>query len=555
MKKKLTFVIIMILSCLGANAQSEGETLVSLAKVNFESITEFTQWASTGTTVEIVDDGIAINNTETQDQSCEPQVEIVPDGSFDLKEGHDYIVRLTIKVPSDGQYTVNLGNWSTHFMCQAPVTAQDDFQIIDVEYPEYERSVTDCHVLLDCGWVPGTTIVKEVEVFERLGYWSHSLFVELTPDKSIVYKFVLAMDNKSREVMDDLYASMKKVGDKSIFKCTETGAGGWYVKNDFPLPEGNFFESLLYNANSYALDGQLIVILPKFNFYVNWRGRVEELLEYLGDRVTADYISKPDHAGGITCHFTCNLKTSDEALKLGMSVEDMNFEGVTGFGPRQFWIDKTYNSHLISMMTDSNKNEDNLIYSMNWEGVNYPMTDIYPDDPWKTTDEGLAIVNPEMQEYAGKIGTFINARGFNVEENHDYVVRMTMKVPSDGKYFVRMGHGEATCLQEVSVIGSDDWQTIDVQFPDFLSEMKGKYYDPIDGNASIFLSSGWVVGTTIVKKVEVFEMTKSGSHENKTAIKTIKAINPDATIYNISGQRVTPSYKGIVIRNGRKVVN
>ena len=155
MKEKLTFIVIIILSCLRANAQSEGETLVSLAKVNFEGITEFTQWASTGTTVEIVDDGIAINNTETQDQSCEPQVEIVPDGSFDLIEGHDYIVRLTIKVPSDGQYTVNLGNWSTHFICQAPVTAQDDFQIIEVEYPEYESSVTDCHVLLNCGWVPG----------------------------------------------------------------------------------------------------------------------------------------------------------------------------------------------------------------------------------------------------------------------------------------------------------------------------------------------------------------------------------------------------------------
>jgi len=249
------------------------------------------------------------------------------------------------------------------------------------------------------------------------------------------------------------------------------------------------------------------------------------------------------------------LKTSKEALELGMRVHDINMEGVRNFHSRVFSIDKIYDSHLISVMMDSDENDVNLIYSMNWEGVDYPMTDISPDDPWKTTDEGLAIVNPEMQEQAGKIWSFISTGGFNVEENHNYVVRMTMKVPSDGKYYVRMGHGEATCQQEVSVIGSDDWQTIDVQFPDFLSEMKGKYYDPIDGNASIFLSSGWVVGTTIVKKVEVFEMTKSGSHENKTAIKTIKAINPDATIYNISGQRVTPSYKGIVIRNGRKVVN
>ena len=76
MKEKLTFVIIIILSCLSANAQSESETLVSLAKVNYEGITEFTQWSSyegSKATIEIVDDGIAITNPKMQEQSWEPQ--------------------------------------------------------------------------------------------------------------------------------------------------------------------------------------------------------------------------------------------------------------------------------------------------------------------------------------------------------------------------------------------------------------------------------------------------------------------------------------------------
>ena len=172
MKEKLTFVIIIILSCLNANAQSESETLVSLAKVNYEGITEFTQWSSyegSIATIEVVDDGIAINNPKMQEQSWQPQLIVVPDGSFDLKEGHDYIVRLTIRVPSDGKYMVNIGSWSTNFTCHAPATAKDDFQIIDVEYPEYESSVTGGHVLFGCGWVPGTTIIKEVEVLEKRG--------------------------------------------------------------------------------------------------------------------------------------------------------------------------------------------------------------------------------------------------------------------------------------------------------------------------------------------------------------------------------------------------
>lgn len=42
----------------------------------------------------------------------------------------------------------------------------------------------------------------------------------------------------------------------------------------------------------------------------------------------------------------------------------------------------------------------------------------------------------------------------------------------------------------------------------------------------------------------------------ETSINTVKAVeNTDAPIYNLSGQRVTKDYKGVVIQNGKKVVN
>ena len=554
MRIRLLFVM-MMLGCLCLHAQLETDTLVSLTKVNYVGIREFSAWSQfpedqPEDKVEVEANGIAITNAKLQNESWQTQVMIVPEGNLDLKEGHDYVVRLTVKVPSDGTYMINLGNSKCSRAIQVTVNGSDDFQIIDVEYPEYKNAAKDAHVTLDCGWVVGTTVVKEVEVFEKLGIWNGYL-IELTPAKSVVYKFVRAMDDKSQKTINGLYESMKETGDKSIIKCTETGDGGWYVRKDYPLPDGNYYESAIYEADSPSFENQLLVVLPQFNCYVNWRGRVENLLEYLDDQVTADYISEPNLSGGIICHFTCNSKTSDEVLELGMRVHDKKMEGVS-FHLRYFHIDYIYDSHLISVMTDANK-DDNLIYSMNWEGVDYPMTDMSPDAPQKTTDEGLAIFNPKMQEYAGGIWTYISAGGFNVVENHNYVVRMTMKVPSDGKYFVRMGHGEATCQQEVSVIGDDDWQIVDVQFPDFLGGMT--YYDSIDGDASIFLASGWIVGTTVVKKVEVYEMTESGSRESNTAIKAVKTTNSDDNVYNLAGQRVSPSYKGVVIRNGRKVVN
>ena len=44
------------------------------------------------------------------------------------------------------------------------------------------------------------------------------------------------------------------------------------------------------------------------------------------------------------------------------------------------------------------------------------------------------------------------------------------------------------------------------------------------------------------------------SEGNTTAIQTIKAVSANNAIYNLSGQRVDANYKGIVIRNGRKIM-
>ena len=49
----------------------------------------------------------------------------------------------------------------------------------------------------------------------QVGYWNNKGLVELIPVGSIVYKFVWPMDDDSRETMRDLYANMKKIGNKT----------------------------------------------------------------------------------------------------------------------------------------------------------------------------------------------------------------------------------------------------------------------------------------------------------------------------------------------------
>ena len=81
-------------------------------------------------------------------------------------------------------------------------------------------------------------------------------FAELTLDESFVYKFVKALDTKSRKAVDILLGGKNETEDKSIIK---RGEGEWYVRKDYPLPEGNYYESYLYRRDN----GQIDIILPR----------------------------------------------------------------------------------------------------------------------------------------------------------------------------------------------------------------------------------------------------------------------------------------------------
>lgn len=169
--KSYVLMILLLFGSLCTHAQTEGETLVSLHKEKWEGVEEVPLWSyfvdpETDATLEAVDEGLAITNPHVQAQAWQPTVTVV-DNCLMLEEGHDYIVRLTVKVPSDGTYQLRLGNWDYYDMRQIHVKASNDFQVIDVEYPEYKgKAVGNGHVLLQLGWVEGTTIIKEVEVFE-----------------------------------------------------------------------------------------------------------------------------------------------------------------------------------------------------------------------------------------------------------------------------------------------------------------------------------------------------------------------------------------------------
>ena len=125
--KRMLFAVFLLLGCLSIHAEAyyqsfdpktEGEVLIyemdwqgvdyNGGWVDYISADTESYWSAEGT-----DEGLAITVHTKQGQIWQPQVMVVPD-VFPLEAGRNYIVRLTLKVPSDGIYQVNLGSWAAN---------------------------------------------------------------------------------------------------------------------------------------------------------------------------------------------------------------------------------------------------------------------------------------------------------------------------------------------------------------------------------------------------------------------------------------------------------
>jgi hypothetical protein len=295
------------------------------------------------------------------------------------------------------------------------------------------------------------------------------------------------------------------------------------------------------------------VILPKISFSLKSDVPIDGLLEYLGNKVTLE--DKIESSARSNYILACQMKTSKEVLETGQQIYEFGIESMKFISPEMFRLYPEQDSYLLRILTGSTqpfvpKNAgEKLVYDMDWSGVPYVVYDA-PEGIWEGTAEGLAINNPCMQETVWYRPTGISdGRSILLEKNHDYIVRLTISIPSNGTLGVNLmcGGWYETNIKQVPVSASDNFQEVDIEFPDFGSDININN-DHFEGK--LIIGTGWIVGTTIVKKVQVIE------NDAATIIQGIKATNiSDNAIYNLAGQKVSSSYKGIVIRNGKKLKN
>ena len=167
--------------------------------------------------------------------------------------------------------------------------------------------------------------------------------------------------------------------------------------------------------------------------------------------------------------------------------------------------------------------------------------------------EGLEINVPAAGEnYWNPQTVVLNIEGEKVADNPDapavlaedgrYQVIITAKHPA-GHLQVNLGSWDdgVSLQKDFDVEEATDFHEIVVDFSEGW---------PADcfSNVHVLWQSGALPGLSVLKSIQIIDL-------DATAIKTVKAGKKfDGAIYNLAGQKVNVSYKGVVIKEGKKYI-
>ena len=163
--KKLFTLVAMAMMAFSANAQQ------LLAEADFTTATEFNGWnqfgdGQEGSVALQAGEGLAITVGSQTGQLWQPQIMVIPDGSFNLEEDGNYNVVVVAKFPTAGTLQINMGSWSANDQATFPVEATGDFQEVECLFEGWSVNAENAHLLFQCGDFLGTTIVKAIKVIQ-----------------------------------------------------------------------------------------------------------------------------------------------------------------------------------------------------------------------------------------------------------------------------------------------------------------------------------------------------------------------------------------------------
>ena len=199
------------------------------------------------------------------------------------------------------------------------------------------------------------------------GYWWKETFMELIPDTSSHYNFVMAMDDESLKTLNDLLAGKRITEDKALFKYEDNK---FFALKDYVLPDGNYFTSEIYKMTDiYQKEKRTVYILPRIILFLANVSKIDDIMEKLGGDVTLETVQDD------RVTLLCQVKTSKEVLEKFLILNDLYLSGNYGiayYNPHDLGLSIHPNNLPATYeLDDFDENGMRLIFEKDWANEDY----------------------------------------------------------------------------------------------------------------------------------------------------------------------------------------
>ena len=139
-----------------------------IAEIDWTKESTYDEWYSDEATVSVGEEGLVIvSNPPDNADYWQPQIQMIAHIP-EIKDGNDYQVKFTLNAPAAGRIRLDFASWDGS---GASIAAQTDVEPGENEYvidfPDYHPGCTDAFILYQCGKIPGTHIIKNVQVIDK----------------------------------------------------------------------------------------------------------------------------------------------------------------------------------------------------------------------------------------------------------------------------------------------------------------------------------------------------------------------------------------------------
>ena len=222
--KNLLTSLAMAMMAVSANAQAV------IAEVDWTQESDYyndVQYTSATITASVTHEGLVVQSTPSESANIwEAQIPIIAHIK-ELKEGGRYQVKFTVNSTIAGELHVDLMSWDGLTYPSETIDLKEGLNEITTDFLDYPIGCTDAMVRYQCGNLPGTHIIKKVQLIDLDGEQDGDIIYNLDKNNKTAEVKGVAKNFKGKIVIPETVVydgeeyTVTKIGDKAFYALSE----------------------------------------------------------------------------------------------------------------------------------------------------------------------------------------------------------------------------------------------------------------------------------------------------------------------------------------------